>query len=84
MEKEKTMSKNVLITRDMFLKIVWYILLEKTEHKDEISDYLEEKLNRLIMHEAFSAYKADPSSEKGQEAIRKYLDKKGVPEQFRY
>ena len=78
------MRKNVQITEDMFKKLVKFFLLEETGTNHEIEAYLEDKLDRLIMHDLYSRYKTDPSAEERRKAIDKYLDNKGVPDSFRY
>ncbi len=78
------MGKKIQMTKDMFAKIVLYFLLDETDEREEICKYLEDKVNRLVMHDLYSRYKTDPSAEKRKEAINEYLNKRGVPESFRY
>ncbi len=78
------MRKNVQITEDMFKKLVLFFLMGETDTVHEIEAYLEDKLNRLVMHDLYSRYKTDPSGDERRKTIGRYLDKKGVPESFRY
>lgn len=78
------MRKHIQITQEMFTKIVMYFLIGETEEREEICKYLEKKVNQLVMHDLYSRFKTDASPEKRKEAITEYLDKRGVPESFRY
>lgn len=78
------MRKNVQITEDMFKKLVMFFLMGETNTSHEIEAYLEDKLDRLVMHDLYSRYKTDPSGDERRKAIDRYLDKKGVPDSFRY
>ena len=78
------MRRNIQITEDMFRKLLMYFLMGETDTGREIAAYLEDKLDRLVMHDLYSRYKTDPSEEERRKAIDRYLDKRGVPESFRY
>lgn len=54
------------------------------EFEDEIKNELERKLNSLVMREYYTAYKIAPTEQEREEARKKYLDEKGVPESFRW
>ena len=78
------MRKNIQITEDIFKKIVMFFLMGETDTGHEIETYLEDKLNRVVMHDLYTRYKTDPSGEERKKAIETYLDKKGIPQSFRY
>ena len=78
------MRKYIQITEDIFKKLVLFFLLEETGSRHEIETYLENKLDRLVLHDLYSRYKTDPSEEERKKAIDSYLDKRGIPESFRY
>ncbi len=78
------MRKNIQITEDIFKKLVMFFLMGETASGHEIEVYLNEKLDRLVMHDLYSRYKTDPSEEERRKAIDSYLDKRGVPQSFRY
>ena len=50
----------------------------------EIKKDLEKKLDALVMRELYTKYKTAPSEEEREKARREYLDKRGVPESFRW
>ena len=45
---------------------------------------LEKKLDALVMRELYTKYKIAPSEEEREKARREYLDRRGVPESFRW
>ena len=42
------------------------------------------KLNLMVMREYYNAYKTAPTEQEREEARKKYLDERGVPESFRW
>ena len=76
--------KNVLISQELFIALMRYFLLEKEELYPEIKKDLEKKLDALVMRELYTKYKTAPSEEEREKARREYLDKRGVPESFRW
>ena len=45
---------------------------------------LEKKLDALVMRELYTKYKTAPSEEEREKARREYLDKRAVPDNFRW
>ena len=76
--------KNVQISQELFIALMRYFLLEQEEIYTEIKKGLEKKLDALVMRELYTKYKTAPSEEEREKARRKYLDKRGVPESFRW
>ena len=76
--------KNVQISQDLFIALMRYFLLEQEEIYPEIKKGLEKKLDALVMRELYTKYKTAPSKEEREKARREYLDKRGVPESFRW
>lgn len=76
--------KNVQISQDLFFAIMKYFLFEEEELLPEIQKGLEQKLDALVMRELYTKYKTAPTEEEKQEARKKYLDKRGVPDSFRW
>lgn len=54
------------------------------EFEDEIKSELEKKLNLAAMREYYTAYKTAPTEQEREEARKKYLDERGVPDSFRW
>ena len=76
--------KNVQISQELFIALMKYFLLEQEELLPEIQIGLEKKLDALVMRELYTKYKTAPSEEEREKARLEYLDKRGVPESFRW
>ena len=76
--------KNVQISQELFIALMRYFLLEQEELYPEIKKGLEKKLDALVMRELYTKYKIAPSEEEREKARREYLDRRGVPESFRW
>ena len=76
--------KNVQISQELFIALMRCFLLEQEELYPEIKKGLEKKLDALVMRELYTKYKTAPSEEEREKARREYLDKRGVPESFRW
>lgn len=76
--------KNIRISKDLFIKLIKYHHFNMYEFEDEIKSELEKKLNSMVMREYYTTYKTAPTEQESEEARKKYLDEKGVPESFRW
>ncbi len=76
--------KNIQISQEIFIALMKYFLLEQEELLPEIKRGLEKKLDALVMRELYTKYKTAPSEEEREKARLEYLDKRGVPESFRW
>ena len=76
--------KKVQISQELFFSIMKYLLLDEGELLPEIQKGLEQKLDALVMRELYTKYKTAPTEQEKEEARRKYLDKRGVPDSFRW
>ena len=76
--------KNVQISKELFIKLIKYHHFGMYEFEDVIKQELEKKLNSMIMREHYTAYKTASTELEREEACKKYLDEKGVPESFRW
>lgn len=77
------MSK-IQISEELFVDIVKYFLLEQEERLPEIRRGLEQRLDALAMRELYTKYKTAPSEVDREKARREYLDRRGVPQNFRW
>ena len=77
------MSK-IQISEELFVDIVKYFLLEQEERLPVIRRGLEQKLDALTMRELYTKYKTAPSEAEREKARREYLDRRGVPQSFRW
>ena len=76
--------KNVQIPYDLFMALLRYHLVEDGFCVDEIRRGLEKKLDSMVRHELYAKYKTAPTEEEREKARKEYLDKRGVPESFRW
>ena len=64
--------------------LIKYHLLDMEEIQPEIKKGLMDKMDSITMRLLYSKYKTAPTEEEKQKAIQEYLDKRGVPESFRW
>lgn len=76
--------KNVQISQELFFSLMKYFLIGQEELLPEIQKGLEQKLDSLVMRELYTKYKTAPTEEEREKARREYLDKRGVPDSFRW
>lgn len=76
--------KNVQISQELFILLVRYFLIGQEETEPEIVKALEKKLDALVIRELYTQYKTAPTEEEKEKARREYLDRRGVPDSFRW
>ena len=76
--------KNVQISEELFVAIMRYFMLEQEEQLLQIKQGLEKKLDAMVMRELYTKYKTAPMGEEKEKARKEYLNKRGVPESFRW
>lgn len=76
--------KNVQISQELFFALMRYHILEQEDLKEEIRKGLEQKLDALIMRELYTKSKSAPTEEEREKARKEYLDRRGVPDSFRW
>ncbi|MEE1502881.1 MAG: hypothetical protein UGF89_01375, partial [Acutalibacteraceae bacterium] len=54
------------------------------EVEREIKSDIRKKLDKISMRSYYTAYKTAPTEQEREEARKKYLDERGVPESFRW
>lgn len=76
--------KQIQIPEELFILLMKYHLLDMEEVQPEIKKGLMEKMDSITMRLLYSKYKTAPTEEEKQKARQEYLDKRGVPESFRW
>lgn len=76
--------KNVQIPYELFVALLQYHLVMEDDYAEDIRRGLEEKLDAMVRHELYAKYKTAPTKEEREQARQEYLDKRGVPESFRW
>lgn len=76
--------KNVQIPYDLFVALLQYHLVMDDDYAEDIQRGLEEKLDAMVRHELYAKYKTALTEEEREQARREYLNRRGVPESFRW
>ena len=85
--------KNVQISKELFINLIKYHFSDDLEcfSDDELYDMhrnikkeLQKKLDRITMRSYYTKYKTAETEQEREEARKKYLDEKGVPESFQW
>ena len=74
-------NRNVQIPYELFFQLLQYFLMEGEEI---IRKGLEKKLNAMVDRELYSKYKTAPTEEEREKSRQEYLERKGIPENFRW
>ena len=76
--------KSIQIPETLFIALVKYHLLELEEDLPAIRKGLMDKMDSMMMRELYSNYKTALTQEEKEKARKEYLDKRGVPDSFRW
>ena len=77
-------NRNVQIPYELFFQLLQYFLMENYESEETIRQGLERKLDTMVNRELYSKYKTAPTEEEREKSRQKYLDRRGIPENFRW
>jgi len=69
---------------ELFVALLHYHLSGENEYEEVIEQGLEQKLDAMLRHELYAQYKTAPTEEQREQARQEYLDRRGVPESFRW
>ena len=76
--------KQVQIPQELFVQLIYYHLMEDDSYIDEIKIGLEKKLDALVLRELYGKSKTAPTEEEREKARQEYLDRRGIPNSFRW
>ena len=76
--------KNIQISEELFFALLKYHLVEIDDVLPEIKMELEDKLEAMIRRDSYTKYKTASTEEEKEKARKEYLDRRGVPENFRW
>ena len=77
-------KKNVTIPEELFIDLVKYFLADIRWDEDRIRSGLQEKLEAMGKRELYTRYKTAGTPEERVKARQEYLEKVGIPENFRW
>lgn len=60
------------------------VIDESEKSLSMVDERLEAKLDSLVMRDLYSKYKTAPTEEEREQARKEYLERRGVPEKFRW
>ena len=83
-EKNREKKKNVTIPEELFIDLVKYFLADIRWDEDRIRSRLQEKLEAMVKRELYTRYKTAGTPEEREKARQEYLEKVGIPENFRW
>ena len=81
---DRMKNRNVQIPYELFFQILQYFLMENYESEEIIRQGLERKLDTMVNRELYSKYKTAPTEEEREKSRQEYLDRRGIPESFRW
>lgn len=76
--------KSVNISVVLFFYLYDYFIYGDESKHDEITARLKEKMNRMQLRKLYSDSKTAETESEREAARKEYLDRVGVPEDFRY
>lgn len=76
--------KSVQIPYDLFIDLAMYHLRGEDDFEEEIRQGLEQKLDAMLNRQLYSQYKTAPTEEEREQARQEYLDRRGVPQSYRW
>ena len=76
--------KNVQISQELVMQLLRFHLMEDADCETEIKQELEKKLDKMVMRDLYGKFKTAPTEEEREQARKEYLDRRGVPESFRW
>ena len=76
--------RNVQISQKLFIQLLRFHLIEDESCEREIKEELGKKLDKMVMRDLYGKSKTAPTKEEREQARKEYLDRRGVPESFRW
>jgi len=79
-------EKQIQIPEPLFLDMCRYFLLDQAEPElaSRISKGISDKFERIACHDFYTTYKTAPSEQEKERARKEYLERKGIPTNFRW
>ena len=84
--------KKIQIKQDLFIKLIQYFHSDEIGYDNEeifdlhreIKSELQKKMDKISMRSYYTKYKTAETEQQREAARKKYLDERGVPENFRW
>ena len=75
--------KQVQIPQELFVLLIHYHLMVDS-NVDDIRIGLEKKLDAMVLHELYEKSNTAPTEAEREKFRKEYLDRRGIPESFRW
>ena len=66
------------------MQLLRFHLMEDADCETALKRELEKKLDKMVMRDLYGKFKTAPTEEEREQARKEYLDRRGVPESFRW
>ena len=66
------------------MQLLRFHLMEDVDCENEIKQELEKKLDKMVMRDLYGKFKTAPTEEEREKSRQEYLDRRGIPESFRW
>lgn len=66
------------------MQLLRFHLIDDDSCEKEIKQRLEQKLDRMVLHDLYEKSKTASTAEEREQARKEYLDRRGVHESFRW
>lgn len=76
--------KNVQISQELFTQLLRFHLIGDESCGKNIKQSLEQKLDRMVLRDLYGKSKTAPTEGEREQARKEYLDRRGVPDSFRW
>lgn len=76
--------KNVQISQELFIQLLCFHLIGDESCEGKIKQELEQKLDRMVMRDLYGKSKTALTEGEREQARKEYLDRRGVPDSFRW
>ena len=76
--------RQVQISQELFVQLLHYHLMEGDSNANEIRIGLEKKLDAMVLRELYRKAKTAPTETEREKARQEYLDRRGIPDSFRW
>lgn len=76
--------KQVQIPRKLFFMLIRYFICGETECHEQICIGLQMKLDSMINRMLYTKYKTASTEEERETARQEYLERQGIPSEFRW
>jgi len=76
--------KNVQISQELFTQLLRFHLIGDESCGKNIKQSLEQKLDRMVLRDLYGKSKTVSTEGEREQARKEYLDRRGVPDSFRW